>query len=113
MARWPGGRNRPKSRNAQLRSSSALPYGLHPRSGLAGLGDRLRAVIGNSAATVTILIFILLSLLTTSLLMMPAASATGEATPLADALFTAVSAICVTGLTTVNMATHWSPLATP
>ena len=41
--------------------------------------------------------------------MLPQASASGEVTPLADALFTAVSAICVTGLTTVNMATHWSP----
>lgn len=109
MALWPGRRNRRKSRNAQLRSSSALPYGLHPRPGVAGVGDRLRAVLGNSAATVTILIFILLSLLTTSLLMLPQASASGEATPLEDALFTAVSAICVTGLTTVNMATHWSP----
>ena len=29
-------------------------------------------------------------------------------TPLVDALFTAVSAICVTGLSTVDMATHWS-----
>ncbi len=109
MALWPGRRNRRKSRNAQLRSSSALPYGLHPRPGVAGVGDRVRAVLGNSAATVTILIFILLSLLTTSLLMLPQASASGEATPLEDALFTAVSAICVTGLTTVNMATHWSP----
>ena len=41
--------------------------------------------------------------------MLPQASSSGEVTPLADALFTAVSAICVTGLTTVNMATHWSP----
>jgi Trk-type K+ transport system membrane component len=29
-------------------------------------------------------------------------------TPLADALFTAVSAICVTGLSTVDMSGHWS-----
>jgi len=42
------------------------------------------------------------------MLMLPMASASGEITPLSDALFTAVSAICVTGLTVVNMATHWS-----
>ena len=30
-------------------------------------------------------------------------------TPFADAFFTAVSTICVTGLATVDMATHWSP----
>lgn len=40
--------------------------------------------------------------------MLPIASRTGTVTPLGDALFTAVSAICVTGLATVDMATHWS-----
>ncbi len=39
---------------------------------------------------------------------LPAASADGRVTPFADALFTAVSTICVTGLSTVNMGTHWS-----
>jgi Trk-type K+ transport system membrane component len=37
------------------------------------------------------------------------AAADGRTTPFADALFTAVSTICVTGLSTVDMATHWSP----
>ena len=35
-------------------------------------------------------------------------SATGEFTPLHQALFTAVSAVCVTGLTVVSTAVHWS-----
>ena len=39
---------------------------------------------------------------------MPAATASGQYTPLHDALFTAVSAVCVTGLTVVSTATHWS-----
>jgi len=69
----------------------------------------VRTLLGNSAASLTIAVFIVLTLITTTLLMLPEASASGEATPLPDALFTAVSAICVTGLTTVNMATHWSP----
>ena len=34
----------------------------------------------------------------------------GQRAPFADALFTAVSTICVTGLSTVDMATYWSPL---
>src|SRR5699024_8463863 len=44
----------------------------------------------------------------TVLLSLPAATAAGERTAVIDALFTAVSAICVTGLVTVETATHWS-----
>lgn len=64
-----------------------------------------------SPARFAILIFTGLILITTLLLTLPVArsgAGTGG-TPLADAVFTAVSAICVTGLTTVDMATHWSP----
>ncbi len=42
------------------------------------------------------------------LLMLPAAS-NRQATSLVDAAFTSVSAICITGLTTVDTQTHWSP----
>lgn len=42
------------------------------------------------------------------LLMMPFASATNTRTPAIDAYFTAISATSVTGLSTVDMATHWS-----
>ncbi len=41
-------------------------------------------------------------------LALPAASATGEAVPLVDALFTSTSAVCVTGLITVDTASRWS-----
>ncbi|GAA4522940.1 potassium transporter TrkG [Brachybacterium paraconglomeratum] len=44
----------------------------------------------------------------TALLSLPAATADGVRTSLTDALFTAVSAICVTGLYTVETGTHWS-----
>jgi Trk-type K+ transport system membrane component len=40
--------------------------------------------------------------------MLPVASTSGTVTALPDALFTAASAIAVVGLTTVDMATHWS-----
>jgi Trk-type K+ transport system membrane component len=59
-------------------------------------------------ARFAILIFTSLILVTTVLLSLPIASRDRQVTPLADALFTAVSTICVTGLTTVDMATHWS-----
>ena len=45
----------------------------------------------------------------TLVLSLPLSTSSGEAAPLLTALFTATSAVCVTGLTTVDMATHWSP----
>ncbi len=44
------------------------------------------------------------------LLMLPESAASGEAPPFLTALFTAVSASCVTGLTVVDTGTFWSPL---
>jgi potassium uptake TrkH family protein len=47
-------------------------------------------------------------LLGTALLALPIASKTGQSTPLFDALFTATSATTVTGLSTLDVETHWS-----
>jgi len=44
----------------------------------------------------------------TALLKLPVMAADGRPTPLIDALFTAVSAVCVTGLTPLDFAGHWS-----
>lgn len=44
----------------------------------------------------------------TGLLMLPAAHRAGEDTEFVDALFTATSAVAVTGLATVDTGTHWS-----
>lgn len=46
----------------------------------------------------------------TILLSFPAATSTGESAPLLHAMFTAVSAISITGLTTVDTASFWSPI---
>ncbi len=46
----------------------------------------------------------------TILLCLPICSSQGKATPPLDALFTATSAVCVTGLVVVNTASHWSTL---
>lgn len=73
---------------------------------------RLREAVNDfttrSPSRFAILVFGSLVLLFTLLFSLPAASATRSWTPLADAFFTAMSVICVTGLSTVNMATHWS-----
>lgn len=80
------------------------------RSWLGKARDALDALVKSSPSRFAILIFAALILVTTLLLSLPIARA-GErsSSPLADALFTAVSTICVTGLTTVDMATYWSP----
>ncbi|MCE4025323.1 TrkH family potassium uptake protein [Microbacterium sp. Au-Mic1] len=62
----------------------------------------------SSPSRFAIVVFSALILITTALLSLPIASADRTVTPLADALFTAVSTICVTGLSTVDMSTHWS-----
>lgn len=68
----------------------------------------IQRVVQSSPARFAIGIFTALILFWTGLLMLPFASSSGEMTSLPDALFTAVSAICVTGLSTVDMSTHWS-----
>jgi len=45
----------------------------------------------------------------TALLMLPLSAASGEGAPFRVALFTAVSSVCVTGLTVVDTADYWSP----
>lgn len=55
-----------------------------------------------------VLSFLAVITLGTVLLMLPFASAQGTATPLLTALFTATSAVCVTGLAVVDTGTHWS-----
>ena len=56
-----------------------------------------------------LLLFAILITVGTLLLMLPIASASGEATRFIDALFTATSASCVTGLVVLDTANHWSP----
>ena len=59
------------------------------------------------AAMVIAVGFALIILAGALLLMLPCAAKSGRAT-LIDALFTATSATCVTGLVTVSTAVHWS-----
>lgn len=61
-------------------------------------------------SVVLALAFLLTILLGTLLLMLPWASASGVGAPWLTALFTATSAVCVTGLVVVDTGTYWSPL---
>ncbi|QTX03608.1 TrkH family potassium uptake protein [Agromyces archimandritae] len=79
------------------------------RSVPARIRDELDAFAKSSPSRFAIVVFAGLILVFTLLFSLPIASATGRMTTLHDALFTAVSVICVTGLSTVDMATHWSP----
>lgn len=80
------------------------------RSFLRRCWDQLRDLTTASPARFAVLVFATLILVFTGLFSLPAAAADGQQTPLADALFTAVSTICVTGLSTVDMYSKWSPL---
>jgi trk system potassium uptake protein len=62
-----------------------------------------------SPAIVLVRGFAILISIGTLVLMLPLSSASGEWTPFIDALFTATSAVCVTGLVLVDTATYWSP----
>ena len=52
--------------------------------------------------------FLLLIVFGALILMLPIASVERTVTPFSKTVFTAVSAVCVTGLVTVDTATHWS-----
>ena len=61
-----------------------------------------------TSAQIIILGFFGVILLGALLLMLPISSAEGRVTPFGEALFTATSAVCVTGLVVQDTATYWS-----
>lgn len=87
---------------AQQRTSRETTLLARSRDGL----DRFASA---SPARFAIMVFAAMNVLFMLLLMTPWATATGEPTAPIDAFFQAVSVVCVTGLTVVDMATHWSP----
>jgi trk system potassium uptake protein TrkH len=79
-----------------------------PRARRPGWRDHARSLAKATPARLALGVFTLLIGLFTALLALPISSADGQGTAPIDALFTAVSAICVTGLSTVETGTHWS-----
>jgi Trk-type K+ transport system membrane component len=78
-------------------------------STLARIRDYFEHFAASTPARFAILIFAALIVVFTLIFMLPISRADAGRAPLVDALFTAVSVICVTGLATVDMATYWSP----
>lgn len=76
--------------------------------GLLGLRELVDRVARRSPARLAVTVFLGVCVLFTFLLAMPWATASGRAAPFVDALFTAVSAVCVTGLTVVDTGAYWS-----
>ena len=72
------------------------------------LGRRKSRRPAMHAAMVIALGFLIIILTGAVLLTLPVSARSGEPTDFLDALFTATSATCVTGLVTVGTATHWS-----
>ena len=61
-----------------------------------------------STTQIILLGFLFAIMIGTFLLSLPICSASGQATPFIDALFTSTTSICVTGLVTLDTYAHWS-----
>lgn len=88
-----------------ISATSQKKIGSSPRRNPRQLVDSLAK---SSPARLALVVFAFVALTFTLLLSLPIAAADGQATPLHDSLFTAFSAVTVTGLVTVNTAEHWS-----
>lgn len=82
---------------------------METRTLLRGLRDWIDRIAEDSPARLALLVFATIITVETALLSLPFATASGERAPFVDALFTATSAVCVTGLVTVDTATYWAP----
>jgi trk system potassium uptake protein len=92
---------RPGDRRVRVEIVKPADYHLPPER-------RIRRPPPNPAV-VLIVGFLIMIMVGSVLLMLPGASATGEWTNPIVAVFTATSAVCVTGLTIVDTAAFWSP----
>ena len=92
------------------RRSTASRRAARRRSGFGRTFDRLRNLTTSSPARFAVVVFVALILAVHGAAVAAGGDAsTASVAPFADALFTAVSTICVTGLSTVDMATFLSP----
>lgn len=80
-----------------------------PKSRSGAIGQRIRRLQPQNPAQIIIAGFAATILVGTFLLMTPAARVDDSPATFLDALFTATSATCVTGLITVDTATYWTP----
>lgn len=74
------------------------------------IGDKLDYLALQHPARIALGAFGSVILFFTGLLSLPVATLDGHRAPFIDALFTATSAVCVTGLVTVDTGSYWSPV---
>ncbi|MGO2110597.1 MAG: potassium transporter TrkG, partial [Pseudoclavibacter sp.] len=82
--------------------------GRRSSTGFARIRDWIDDIAHSSPSRFAVVIFTGIIFLWTFLLSLPISSASGQVTPFYEALFTAVSTICVSGLVVVDMGSHWS-----
>ncbi|GAB4084510.1 potassium transporter TrkG [Myceligenerans cantabricum] len=78
------------------------------RTRLYAFRERLDDVARHSPARLAIIVFAAVIAVFTMLLLAPWATASGSSARPVDALFTAVSAVCITGLVVQDTGTYWS-----
>lgn len=92
----------------KVRSGYRSPYS-HTTGRSSVIGQRLRRLQPQTPAQIIAIGFLTTIVVGTLLLMTPAAHVGDGAASFLDALFTATSATCVTGLITVDTPTYWTP----
>lgn len=78
------------------------------RSARSAVAEWIDRVALQAPARLTLVTFGAVIFVFAGLLSLPIATASGHRAPFVDALFSAVSAVCVTGLSTVNTGAYWS-----
>ncbi|MDO5025419.1 MAG: potassium transporter TrkG [Trueperella sp.] len=79
------------------------------RTRLAQFRDAIDGFARRYPARLAMLVFALIIFIVTLLLLLPISTVGPGSASFMEALFTATSAVCVTGLTVVPMATYWTP----
>lgn len=92
----------------KLRAGYRSPFA-HHSSRSSVIGQRLRRIQPQTPAQIIAIGFLSTIVVGTLLLMTPQARVGDGAASFLDALFTATSATCVTGLITVDTPTYWTP----
>lgn len=105
--RSPGPHRRRKKPRAVLAGYSRSLAALQGRQ-RSSLGRLARRVVPRHPAQLIVVGFVLAIAAGTGLLMLPAAATGPQGASLLEALFTATSAVCVTGLITVDTPAFWS-----
>ena len=103
-----GERSSPSRAGAPGHEHRAGSADVNDRAATARIAALSQGALRRSPALVALGIFLSVIVLFSALLALPVATSDGTRTPLHDSVFTAVSAMTVTGLVTVDTASHWS-----